>query len=43
MMKKQCLKRRLMPSEIAKAILFFSSDQSSGCTNQSYIVDNGWY
>ena len=43
MMKKQCLKRRLMPSEIAKAILFFSSDQSSGCTNQSYIIDNGWY
>ena len=43
MLKKQCLKRRLMPSEIAKAILFFSSDQSSGCTNQSYIVDNGWY
>ena len=43
MMKKQCLKRRLMPFEIAKAILFFSSDQSSGCTNQSYIVDNGWH
>ena len=43
MMKRQCLKRRLMPSEIAKAILFFSSNQSSGCTNQSYIVDNGWY
>ena len=43
MMKKQCLKRRLMPSEIAKAILFFSSDQSSGCTNQSYVVDKGWF
>jgi len=43
MMKKQCLKRILKPEEIAKAILFFSSDQSSGCTNQSYIVDNGWY
>jgi hypothetical protein len=23
--------------------IVFSSDQSSGCTNQSYIVDNGWY
>jgi NAD(P)-dependent dehydrogenase (short-subunit alcohol dehydrogenase family) len=42
LMKNQCLKRKLMPSDIAKAVLFFSSDQSSGCTNQSYVVDNGW-
>ena len=42
MMKKQCIKRRLMPSDISKAVLFFSSNQSSGCTNQSYVVDNGW-
>ena len=41
MMKKQCIKKRLMPSDIAKAVLFFSSDQSSGCTNQCYIVDKG--
>ena len=41
MMKKQCIKKRLMPSDISKAVLFFSSDQSSGCTNQSYVVDNG--
>ena len=42
MMKKQCIKKRLMPSDISKAVLFFSSDQSSGCTNLSYVVDNGW-
>jgi len=42
MMKKQCIKKRLIPSDIAKAVLFFSSNQSSGCTNQSYVVDNGW-
>ena len=42
MMKKQCIKKRLMPSDIAKAVLFFSSNPSSGCTNQSYVVDNGW-
>ena len=42
MMKKQCIKKRLMPSDIAKAVLFLSSNQSSGCTNQSYVVDNGW-
>jgi len=42
LMKNQCLKRKLMPADIAKAVLFFASDQSSGCTNQSYVVDNGW-
>jgi len=43
LMKNQCLKHKLMPSDIAKAVLFFSSEQSSGCTNQSYVVDKGWF
>ena len=42
LMHRQCLKEKLMPHEIAQAVLFFSSDQSSGCTNQSYVVDKGW-
>ena len=42
LMKRQCLKEKLMPHELAQAVLFFSSEQSSGCTNQSYIVDKGW-
>jgi NAD(P)-dependent dehydrogenase (short-subunit alcohol dehydrogenase family) len=42
MMKKQCLKHKLMPSDIAKTVLFFGSDASSGCTNQDYVVDKGW-
>jgi NAD(P)-dependent dehydrogenase (short-subunit alcohol dehydrogenase family) len=42
MMKYQCLKHKLIPSDIAKAVLFFGSDQSSGCTNQDYVVDKGW-
>ena len=42
LMKNQCLKSKLLPSDIAKAVLFFSSEQSSGCTNQSYVVDKGW-
>jgi NAD(P)-dependent dehydrogenase (short-subunit alcohol dehydrogenase family) len=42
MMKKQCLKHKLMPSDIAKTVLFFGSNASSGCTNQDYIVDKGW-
>ncbi len=41
LMEDQCLKHKLLPSDIAKAVLFFSSDQSSGCTNQSYVVDKG--
>ena len=42
LMKNQCLKEKLMPHELAQTVLFFSSEQSSGCTNQSYIVDKGW-
>ena len=42
MMKKQCLKHKLIPSDIAKAVLFFGSNASSGCTNQDYVVDKGW-
>ena len=42
LMHRQCLKEKLMPHEIAQAVLFFSSDQSSGCTNQAYVVDKGW-
>ncbi len=41
LMEDQCLKHKLIPSDIAKAVLFFSSDQSSGCTNQCYVVDKG--
>ena len=42
LMNRQCLKRRLMPDELARATLFFASDESSACTNQQYVVDGGW-
>jgi NAD(P)-dependent dehydrogenase (short-subunit alcohol dehydrogenase family) len=42
LMQRQCLKRKLVPADIARAILFFAADDSGGCTNQSYIVDGGW-
>ena len=38
---KQCLKRQLLPADVARMILFFSSDQSSGCTNNYYMIDAG--
>ena len=42
LMQNQCLKRKLVPEDIAKAVLFFCSDEAGACTNQSYIVDGGW-
>ena len=40
-LERQCIKRMLMPEDIAKTVLFFASDQSSGCTAQNYVVDGG--
>ena len=40
-LERQCIKRMLVPEDIAKAVLFFSSDQSSGCTAQNYVIDGG--
>ena len=42
LMTRQCLKRKLVPEDISRVVLFFASDQSNACTNQSYIVDGGW-
>jgi len=38
----QALKRMLSPEEVARLVLFLAADDSSGITNQSYIVDGGW-
>jgi D-xylose 1-dehydrogenase len=42
LMARQCLKRRLMPRDIANMVLFLAADDSAMCTNQSFIVDGGW-
>jgi D-xylose 1-dehydrogenase len=42
LMKRQCLKRKLVPSDIARTVLFFAAEDSGACTNQNYIVDGGW-
>ena len=42
LMLRQCLKRKLQPDEVARATLFFASDEASACTNQQYVVDGGW-
>ena len=42
LMRRQCLKRQLVPDEVASLTLFLASDDASACTNQQYIVDGGW-
>ena len=42
LMRRQCLKRRLVPQDIARVVLFLAADDSGACTNQSYVVDGGW-
>lgn len=38
----QCLKRNLLPAEVARLVLFLTADDSSAMTNGSYIIDGGW-
>ncbi len=42
LMRRQCLKRKLVPDDIARAVLFFASEESGACTNQQYVGDGGW-
>jgi D-xylose 1-dehydrogenase len=42
LMKRQCLKRKLVPADIARTVFFFAAEDSGACTNQNYIVDGGW-
>lgn len=42
LMRQQCLKRRLVPADIAGPALFLASDLAAGMTAQTMIVDGGW-
>jgi len=39
---RQALKREILPEDVARLVLFLAADDSSGITNQSYVVDGGW-
>jgi NAD(P)-dependent dehydrogenase (short-subunit alcohol dehydrogenase family) len=39
---RQCLKRKLVPEDIARFVVFMASDEAGACTNQHYVVDGGW-
>jgi NAD(P)-dependent dehydrogenase (short-subunit alcohol dehydrogenase family) len=41
LMKAQCIKRKLYPDDVARLVMFLASDDSSGCTNQSHVIDGG--
>jgi len=38
----QCLKMRVLPSDVANMALFLASDAAEKCTAQDFIVDGGW-
>jgi D-xylose 1-dehydrogenase len=38
----QCLKNRVLPSDVANMALFLASDAAEKCTAQDFIVDGGW-
>lgn len=40
--KNQCLKRRLVPDDVARVVVFMSSDEAGAITNQHHVVDGGW-
>jgi NAD(P)-dependent dehydrogenase (short-subunit alcohol dehydrogenase family) len=42
LLKGQCLKRKLIPEDVARLVLFLASDEASGCTAQTFVVDGGW-
>lgn len=42
LMRRQCLKRKLYPDDVARVVMFMAANDSGGCTNQMFIVDGGW-
>ncbi|MEJ1960882.1 MAG: SDR family oxidoreductase [Gammaproteobacteria bacterium] len=42
MLEGQCLKRRLVPDDVAPMVMFLASDDAGACTSQNYVIDGGW-
>jgi len=41
-LKRQALKRMIIPEDVARLLLFLAADDSSAITNQSYVIDAGY-
>lgn len=41
-MRRQSLKRELLPEDVARLVLFLASDDSSTITGQNFVIDGGW-
>jgi NAD(P)-dependent dehydrogenase (short-subunit alcohol dehydrogenase family) len=41
-MEGQSLKRHLTEEDVARVVMFLAADDSSGITNQNYVMDGGW-
>lgn len=41
-LERQCVKRLLVPDDVAALVLFLASDDAAAMTNQAYVVDGGW-
>ncbi|MDB6176349.1 SDR family NAD(P)-dependent oxidoreductase [Paracoccus sp. Z330] len=41
-LERQCLKRFVMPHDVAAAVVMLASDSAAAITNQTLIVDGGW-
>ena len=39
----QCLKRMLVPSDVARLVLWLAAEDSRMCTSQLFTVDGGWW
>ena len=42
LLRRQCVKRKLVPQDVANFALFLGADDSSAMSAQSYLVDGGW-
>ena len=42
LMRKQCLKEKVYPDDVARLTLWLAADDSRMCTNQNWTVDGGW-
>src|SRR5690606_3539521 len=42
LLRKQALKEKLYPPDVARMVLWLAADDSRRCTGQAFIVDGGW-